>query len=752
MKKVLAFLLIIAFSIFLISCKGEENPPINNDPAGNDPAGNDPVNESSISVKENSFIFEFKNDYLDIVIDKNNGSINQIKNVKTGTDYIENSEGGNFALDVDLSTSDPFKTDRLAANIKTITSRSFKPVITYELKKDLNICLAYDVAVASYGFIHVNMNILLEEESNELVVNYEIDNQLSCDSVVTRFIGLIVSGLKDKNMNLLYPLLEGKIYENAVYRAKSGDLSLRREYPAQMSMQLLELYNDEEALYYYMKDSSREYKTINFGDFSNSFDKELESNDDIVSMSITEYPYISSGAKKTTFDVVLGISDNSWYGGGDSYRDFLIEAGMARNYNDYVKYWKGTITTTIANYDDGMISSYLGINNPADILAASDKFNVDTLMVMGWHQGGFDSKYPDYDFYEGENFSGKEGFKQMIDKAHENGDYVIPYLNGVMVCENANFANAIGDEANHKNIELCTVKKVGFSSEVSNYMDYTYVSTYYNISHSGLNFYQACPKSKIFQDQFLGIVEKLVECGVNGLWLDQLLEYPSHLCYDPSHGHTNPATASGEGYTELLTKMENIFIEHGVTDYLFFAEGVTDAYMAWMDVAGLNWNRNLYQSNMYPHISEYILPTKQLGIAGSGTLSKHAYAFLFASPLIDGNNMKDKQITDLYQANKDIYYEGRYLHLRGMEVNNDNILASLIQSSDGKSLGIQLYNNSALSESFKLKINLSDLGLGDKTIKSVTNLFNGSSLALQGDEIEITLESDEFLALRIVYE
>lgn len=753
MKKVFSLLFIMILGLTFFGC----NKPVEKDEPKEQDEPQEQKEESKIKIVDNNYILEFSNEYLDVIISKANGNINQIKNKKTGRDYIEDSEGGNFSVRVDTSTNNPFYTDTYPDKIYTISSRDYKPTITYKNDKDLEIKLTYYLDFESYIGLVVEQTITMGEDDENINIDYKVENGIATDSVVISFTGLIVSGIKDKEqeLDLLYPRTEGRYYENAVYLGRSGGLKINLAYPSPISMQLMELYCEDDALYYVVLDNTREYKTFNFGNFTDSFDKGVESNNDVVSMSVTQYPYISKGNMKNLFTTVIGVSaDNSWYDGADLYREFLLDSKMNREYNDFVSTWTGVITTTIANFGDAIICSYTGNNNPAEMVKAADRYGVDTILLMGWHQGGFDSSYPDYEFYDGEDFNGKEGFTEMVNEAHENGDKIVPYINGYMTCLDSKWGQTM-TENGHTNLENGVFKMAGFRSNVNDYISYTLYDRYTYISDSATNFYYMCPCDEAWQDKLCESVQELVDCGVDGLWLDQVLEMPAKLCYDESHGHTNPATAFAEGFSELLSKFDQIFKDAGKTDYVIFSEGITDAYMEWIDIAGLEWRRLLHNNNgsyeTYPEFTEYTIPEKQLGISGNSN-RVHAYAFLYASPFIDGNNNKDYECTKVYQDNPDIYFDGRFMDVRGLDIDNDNIIGSLIIASDEKSLGIQLYNLSVNDEqTATITIDLSKLTL-DGNIVSAVNLFTGIEYTVENNKIVIKLLGDELTSIRIVFE
>ena len=475
MRKIILLILLTLFSVSIIGCSLEDDNTIPTIPNAQD--------EKMISEKDDNIIL--KNQYIKLVVNKENGNINSIINLLTNRDYIENSAGGNWAFSIDLSTNDYYFTNLKSRSTKKINSRNFTPIIkTLETEEEASIILEYNVDVEDYDGISVKCLIVLKKYNKEVSIDYAVENNLPIPSVIINFTGLIISGLKDSGgtLDLFWPNKEGKIYEAGVKKAFTT-LKLSEQYPSPISMQLVQLYDDKESFYYYVKDSSREYKEFNFGAYNGSgeYDNGSVSIADKVSLSCTQYPYIASGEKKDLWTTILGVDyQKEWYAGSDSYQEFLIESGMSRNYNDFVNEWTGVSSTTISGYGNKMQTPYVGKNSPDKIIAKNDVMGVDSIILFGWHQGGFDSMYPDYEFFEGEGY-GESNFRQMVETIHANGDKALPYVNAHIIDLESKWGNKIVNSSTGlTNLDNSAVKKMGFNSDVSvdYYRDYMYYETY----------------------------------------------------------------------------------------------------------------------------------------------------------------------------------------------------------------------------------------------------------------------------------
>lgn len=719
--------------------------------------------EEDTMMREDDQSITFDNGVISFSLSKASGSVTSLVDRASGRDFIENSAGGNFAVLVDTSTDNAFKSNPKSNTTYLISSRNHTPVITTKERMDsYEIQMIYSLGESGthdFSDITVRSTIFVDKTGSELIFDYEIDNQKE-SAVVINLTGPILSGIKDdkNSLDLFWPNKEGKIYDDVIPKAQTT-LKLSEQYPSPFSMQIVQLFDDETSLYYIVEDSQRIYKEFNFGAFTGTkeHDQGTVRIADKISLSCTHFPFVESSANKLVSRTKIGISnEGGWYEGADVYRDFLIEANMTRAYNDYVQYWTGFVSDMIAQWGDRIQKTYSGSNASDQVIKDYDHTGIDTVVLFGWHQGGFDYKYPDYELFEGEGF-GFDNFKAMVDRAHINGDKVLPYVNAHIIAMNSNWGNTVLDTTSGKtNMLHSAIKKAGFNDNLplGQYGSYMYYETY----GTDTGYYAACPYEDHFVNQIRQVVSVLAEAGVDGLWMDQMMEMPAYLCYDESHGHQTPATAYGEGYRKMYDAIDNEFNKRDI-EYLIFAEGVTDAWIEYIDIPGYMWARHLYAPDnvhpgdsqpMAPHITLYTMPATFLGIRGYQVTYPHAYSFLFGSPLASGTSPKDITVTTLYTENPDIYMEGRYMHHRGLQISDSRILGSVISGS-GDSIGVQLYNNGTEEVTFVIQVNLESLGIGGY-ITHVRELFSSTDMSMNQNQIVLTLAPAEMAALRVSYD
>ena len=718
--------------------------------------------EDESMLKEDEHSLAFDNGRIAFVISKANGSLSSLINKATERDFISNSAGGNFSVLVDTSTADAFASNPRGNSTYLISSRNLSPTInTKETAQDIEIQMIYDLNENSeleLADITIRSSIFVSKNGQELTFEYEINNDNE-HSVVINLTGPILSGIKDEDrgLDLFWPNKEGKIYDDVIPKAQTT-LKLSEQYPSPFSMQIAQLFDEEESLYYYVEDNTREYKEFKFGAFTGikEHDQGTVKIADKISLSCTQFPFVESSENKMLFRTKVGISSKGdWYEGADLYRDYLINSGMTRTYNDMTENWTGFVSDMIARWGDRIEKTYTGVNASDQVVKDVDHTGIDTVVLFGWHQGGFDYKYPDYELFEGEGF-GFDNFKAMVDRAHANGDKVLPYLNAHIIAMNSEWGNSlIAPESNVTNMLQSAIKKAGFSDSisVSNYPSYLYYETY----GTDTGYYAACPFDDHFVQQIQSVVDTLADAGADGLWMDQMMEMPAYLCYDKNHGHKTPATAYGEGYRKLYGAIDEAFQSRSI-DYLIFAEGVTDAWIEYIDIPGYMWARQLYAPDnvhpgdnqpMAPHITVYTMPASFLGINSYQTAYNHAHAFLFGSPLASGLSTMDISVTSLYTSNPDIYMKGRYMHTCGLQISDQRILGSIITGSEN-SLGVQLYNNGTEEITFVIQLSLEDLGI-EEDITQVIELFSEIEMSVNSNQIIVTLAPAEMAALRVSY-
>ncbi len=711
--------------------------------------------DGTVKLTETMDSVTLENGLLSMSFVKENGSMYSFRNNVTKTDFIDGSVGGNWALSVDTSTGNAFESNPTGSDTTVITSRKQKAEITKrEDENGISLVFTYNVDVGNGGKIVVRQTVAMRNGEGNATVTYELTNQAE-NTVVTTFVGAQLSGIKNEKSDytLFWPYKEGKIYEEAVKTVKTAkDDSARMvaAYPLPMSMQLVQLYNAEEAMYYYVADAEREYKEFNFGAFVNKgqYDFQGVQVADKVSLSCSRYPFATNGESKT-MTTVVGVSNHGdWYDGSNKYRAFLEDSGMTRKTNALTEQWTGFSVLIGTQYGDKQFASYTQAEGFKDTYTnwaeRTNQYGVTTTTLIGWHKGGFDAMYPDYEFQTGSGF-GEEAFASAMKTGHANGNTFLAYINAHIADKNANWSNTVFNSVSGvTNMEQAAIKTKGFTAATSKeeYINYMIRESY----GTGTYYYAMCPDSAEFRTAIVSAVSRLRKNGVDGIWFDQLMEMPANLCYDASHGHKTPATAYGEGYKQMFAEIETAMASAS-GDYMFAAEGVCDAYVHYVDVCGYMWGRKLGArdtdgKNMSPELTRFTIPAKFLGIEGAGTTAgdadEFARAFVMSDPfLADPYKPSVGTLTSVY-AQDATYLTGRYADKMGASCSAENIIFGLTVSTDGKKIVLSAYNYDAeAAVGAKVKIDLARLGLGNAKIVSAEEMFSGDKISYNGSEISL---------------
>lgn len=793
------YLILTAFSLFTIVGCGDNSTSTNNSNSQAIEVFDELYKNDQVIVSETQDKILIENNFISASFNPTNGSLISLKNKLSKTDYLLDSIGGNWSMTVDVSTSNPFKTNYQGENAVLVNSRN--QVTTYNIESNNDkavLTFTYNVEFSKdnkkYNGITIKNKIVIEKAIEEITFDYEIVNNCQEDITICNFTGATLSGLKDSNngkLKLFWPNKEGKIYDNAISKinnSTNGKENLVNVYPGLCSMQLIQLFNDVEGLYYFVEDANREYKTANYGDYTidSGYDKGQAETKDKISMSFTQYPFVGSNQTKNTYKTVIGVSVNdSWYKGSDRYQEFLIENDFLRNYDNFQENWKGFCSLVGTEYGSKHFATYTSTGTTQEnysswINNVSETCDIKTELILGWNEGGFDSKYPDYDFATGEGFDGQQGFKQMADNVHRDDNLFCCHINSRIADVESNWSK----ETNSNGIlqyQSAGIKQAGYQEGLSKdqYEQYLICETY----GTGTMYYVMSPASKEFQDQLISVVTRLRENGCNGLWFDQLFERDAKLDYDEAHkmsDDSTPATLHYEGYSYLMNKFDEIASTINPTEpwIMVCGGGAGDSLAKYIDVYGGNWNRKLGAKDnskdssllkigtencdkhlMSPELSKYTVPGIYIGQAGAGTLAgqqdEYARAFVLGSPFLVEQvsaTVTTKSLLSVYDYYPDIFYKGVFTDKKGLTISDDDVLGSIILSQSDKSFAIQLYNyDSNEANNCNISVNLSKLGING-TIKSVTNLFTGQTYSINDNSFTYSLAECEMVSFHVTYE
>lgn len=649
-------------------------------------------------------------------------------------------DAGNFTLYVDFNTVDPFDARESFAELARLSSAdaAMKSKSVKDTEDGMALTAEYELtAEGKEGKITVRQEIFVKDYAFEAEIVYTVKNEIAGSTVVA--LVSAQSGGMEGDYTLFWPLHEGYLIPSAISAAKEGKLSVGREdsawrdvnvkkivysYPAPLSMALTQIYNENNSLYLYAKDATNEIKRFNFGVFDGKSDYD-EGKENACSLSLTQYPYVSAGAEKTTYPVVVGVAQGGWFAGSDSYREYKLTQDIRiKQYTDKVIDSNAIFSDTACQpnmqpklcYD---LSGSTGGRFTMDLASQADwvdEMYIDNMISIGWHSDGFDTMYPDYQFHSA--MGTEADFKSGVEKLHKNGDKIYPYLNAWAILAESEWYRSDGGVG-----DRVAVKKRSFDG--TNYN----MSNYYTWG----KFIGVCPYTDEYVKIFTEAADRLARNGVDGLWLDQLMEMPAEFCYDKSHGHTNPATAYGQGMEKLMTSVRKTF-EKYTDDFYFVCEGLNDAYLKYIDIPGNMWARALtFGENCAPEITRYTIPSRILGLWNKDdaitTPNEHAIACYLGDPLLmqgGSKNPYSRAYIELYERLPDIFATGRFFADKGLSGIPENVRVSVKAGKDR--FVVTAYNLGETDVEFKLKMDLAAIGFKGREIARVSGAIKQQNI------------------------
>ena len=186
-----------------------------------------------------------------------------------------------------------------------------------------------------------------------------------------------------------------------------------------------------------------------------------------------------------------------------------------------------------------------------------------------WHEIPFDNDYPHY-------FPTKPGFAEGVAELQAADVFVMPYINGRLW------------DTRDRGMEVFQFDGVARPAATKKETGEPYTEMYGSKEADGsrVSLAAMCPTTDLWKGKVHEIVLRLMnECGVRGVYIDQIAAAKPHLCFDASHGH--PLGGGHwwtEGYWDLLAKIHAEMPEECMLTTECNAEPYThrfDGYLTW---------------------------------------------------------------------------------------------------------------------------------------------------------------------------
>ncbi|MCL2348384.1 MAG: DUF6259 domain-containing protein [Planctomycetaceae bacterium] len=208
---------------------------------------------------------------------------------------------------------------------------------------------------------------------------------------------------------------------------------------------------------------------------------------------------------------------------------------------------------------------------PETMRKFTEAFGVPTAVHWyNWHQNPFDNDYPHF-------FPAKDGFKEAVAEIQKNGDcYVMPYINGHLW------------DTRDKGLEDFQFSSVALPATAKKEDGKPYIETYGSKESDGspVELAAMCPATDVWKDKVAENISRLInECGVAGVYVDQVAAAQPNLCFDKSHGH--PLGGGywwNQAYWDMFGKIRSKLPEDKMLTTECNAEpyiNIFDGYLTW---------------------------------------------------------------------------------------------------------------------------------------------------------------------------
>ncbi len=216
----------------------------------------------------------------------------------------------------------------------------------------------------------------------------------------------------------------------------------------------------------------------------------------------------------------------------------------------------------------------LAHGTPKQVVPITKKFQETLGLPVGvhwynWHEIPFDNDYPHY-------FPTKAGFAEGVAELQAANVFVMPYINGRLW------------DTHDRGKDVFQFDDVARPAVTKDEAGEPYTEMYGSKESDGsrVSLGVMCPTTDLWQGKVREIVLRLMnECGVRGVYIDQVAAAKPLLCFDASHGHP---LGGGHwwtaGYWDMLTRIRREMPEGRMLTTECNGEAYThvfDGYLTW---------------------------------------------------------------------------------------------------------------------------------------------------------------------------
>ncbi len=558
-----------------------------------------------------------------------------------------------------------------------------------------------------------------------------------------------VSGLARMD-SLLMPNHSGQRLRDPTEKLSDEVPVVSLEYPARASMQWFEYGSSRAGLYMASHDRNLEYTTLNFG---------RPDSTSAAAMWIVKYPFAVAGASWESSDLPVGIHSGDWHWGADRYREWLGTWVHPPDVPKRIREMTGGLGDVfIKGMGEELVHRYEDIVPYARTLPAGGIF-----LLVGWLYNGHDTFYPEY--VPIPDLGGAEAMVSAIDKVHETGRRVAAYMN-------ARLANNDTDtyRKNGKQWAVLT-KAAGLGVSSLNFGElHEAWNNEWERSSRGVGWFSVmCPSAKGWQDHLVAESARIIrDYHFDGIFVDQPGSFFSELCYSRHHGHSNPATAWGPGYLEMLRRIRQE-MRSATPDSFLWEEGMNDAYGQYLDYH-LDKNPLWAPMRSHPDMETFVemwrytmpdsiivndpwaysyAPSKDriygenykfvMGVRGVGSLGDQEGKTVETAADRARRVAVAENIERLWRKGAEFFFYGRFLDDVGLKASNPAVFARTYRS--GSSLAVAVWNTAGSASNCQITVDLDAAGLKGNAAKAVW-LNGGDNVPFQARGRLVTLRTE----------
>lgn len=261
---------------------------------------------------------------------------------------------------------------------------------------------------------------------------------------------------------------------------------------------------------------------------------------------------IEDGCYEMPYRAVLGTFQGDWLTAAEIYRPWALQQAWSVN----SRFRRGLSAPWLRQTGLWMWNRGVSANVVPPAIALSDYVGVPVSVLWHWWHGcAYDTGFPEYLPPR----EGTEPFQVAVAQLKAYGIHPIPYVNGRLwgttthswTAENARIAAAESrsGDAYHR---------------------------VYN-SFTRLPCAPMCPSTELWQNKLAGLLHEIVQdCGLPGVYLDQVAAMPPAPCHNLRHGHDlSGGNVWSTGYHQLMRRVrEQIGPETPIA-----TEGCCEVYM-----------------------------------------------------------------------------------------------------------------------------------------------------------------------------